>query len=554
MIVAALFPEGAARTAARAAVVAFVFAFTVGVLFPVSTSAGTANLTDRIVTTAALVAAGLILRLGRGAVVAVIAAGVVLLGAALWTGALWLMLFAAAACLYTAAGLIPRRPSAAVPDITPEPHDLRDIAEALGTALVLALVVREFGFEAFKIPTGSMEPTILGDGRDRQGDRLLAFKPMPSFRGPERWEIWVFRFPLYRPTNYIKRIVGIPGDHLVIRNGDAYTRPVADPSAPLRIAAKPDAVQESIWKPAMDKRDGAGVDGYFRTSSTDWTLLPHAVVASVPAGGVQWIKCTEAFADDFRASFDVKNAGWTADSVLSIRLSSDKGDVRLDLKADSATVTAPGGADGAPETRPVDLAGAKLGASFRIGLSASDRIVRVFVDGRQRLKLAYADIASGGYGGTRSGRFEIGASAFSAECSGFYVENDAEYQGNHTWDLGPDDFIALGDNVGSSADSREWSTNVVRLKDGREFTAPSTARIRSENVVESNFRETDAEVSFHDSYGVPRTFRRDELQDGGGVIRGERRPFVNRGDLVGPAFLVFWPVPPKGDFRPRVVR
>lgn len=554
MIVSLLFPEGAARTAARAAVVAFVLAFTVGVLFPVSTSAGTANLTDRIVTTGALVAAGLILRLGRGAVVAVIGAGVVLLGAAFWTGALWLMLFAAAACLYTAAGLIPRRPSTVVPEIVPEPHDVRDVVEALGTALVLALVVREFGFEAFKIPTGSMEPTILGDGRDRQGDRLLAFKPMPAFRGPERWEIWVFRFPLYRPTNYIKRIVGIPGDHLVIRNGDAYTRPVADAAAPLRIAAKPDAVQESIWKPAMDKRDNAAVDGYFRTSSTDWTLLPHAVVAAVPAGGVQWVKCTEAFADDLRASFDVRKASWAPDSVLAIRLSSDKGDVRLDLKADGATITAPGGADGAPETRPVDLAGAKLGASFRIGLSASDRIVRVFVDGRQRLKLAYADVASGGYGGTRSGRFEIGASAFSAECSGFYVENDAEYQGNHMWDLGPDDFIALGDNVGSSADSREWSTNVVRLKDGREFTAPTTARIRSENVVESNFRETDAEVSFHDSYGVPRTFRRDELLDGGGVIRGERRPFVNRGDLVGPAFLVFWPVPPKGEFRPRIVR
>ncbi len=556
MIVSWVFPQGAARTAGRASIVALVLAFTVAVLFPVSTAAGTANLTDRVATTTALIAAGLILRLGRGGVLAVIGAGIALLAAALWTGALWLMLFAAAACLYTASGLVPRRPATAIPEITPEPHDFRDIAEALGTALVLALVVREFGFEAFKIPTGSMEPTILGDSAatNRQGDRLLAFKPMPVFRGPERWEIWVFRFPLYRPTNYIKRIVGIAGDHLVIRNGDAYVRPVADPTAPLRIAAKPDAVQESIWKPAMDKRDGAGVDGYFRTSSNDWTLLPHAVVAAVPAGGVQWVKCTEAFADDFRASFDVKSASWTADSVLAIRLASDKGDVRLEVKRDGATITAPGGDDGAPETRPIDLAGSKLGASFRIGLSASDRIVRVFVDGRQRVKLAYADIASGGYGGTRSGRFEIGASAFSAECSGFFVENDAEYQGNHTWDLGPDDFIALGDNVISSADSREWSTNVVRLKDGREFTAPSTARIRSENVVESNFRETDAEISFFDSYGVPRKFRRDELAEGGGVIRGERRPFVNRGDLVGPAFLVFWPVPPKGDFRPRIVR
>jgi hypothetical protein len=379
---------------------------------------------------------------------------------------------------------------------------------------------------------------------------------MPAFRGPERWEIWVFRFPLFRPTNYIKRIVGVGGDHLVIRSGDAYVRPVADRSAPLRIAPKPDAVQESIWKPAMDKRDGSSssaVDGYFRIAGNDWTVLPHALAAAVPPGATQWVKCTERFADDLRATFDVTRAVWTSDSVFSIRLGSQKGDVRLDVREGGATITAPGGDDGAPETRSVELAGADLGGSFRIGLSASDRIIRVFVDGRLRAKLAYADIAPQTDGRGRSGQFEIGASGFSAECSRFFVENDAEYQGNHAWDLGPDDFIALGDNVSSSADSREWFTNVIRLKDGREFEAPSHARIRSENIQETNLRETDAAVSFHDSYGVPRRLTTGELAEDR-VERGVKRPFVKRGDLVGPAFLIFWPVPPKGDFRPRIVR
>jgi len=123
--------------------------------------------------------------------------------------------------------------------------------KAISTALVLFFLIRAFLVEAFKIPTGSMENTLL------IGDFLLVNKmvygaeiPMtqqrlPSFARPGRGDVVVF-FPPHEPTkNYVKRIVGEPADTLemrdkvLYRNGDPvvelyarYVDPFSDPSDP----------------------------------------------------------------------------------------------------------------------------------------------------------------------------------------------------------------------------------------------------------------------------------------------------------------------------------
>ncbi len=96
------------------------------------------------------------------------------------------------------------------------------------TAIVLFLVVRTFLVEAFKIPTGSMEGTLL------IGDFLLVNKAVygadlpgmttriPGFTEPRRSDVVVF-FPPHEPTkNYVKRIVGLPDDTLEMRNKVLY--------------------------------------------------------------------------------------------------------------------------------------------------------------------------------------------------------------------------------------------------------------------------------------------------------------------------------------------
>jgi len=105
---------------------------------------------------------------------------------------------------------------------------LKEYAEALIIALILALFIRTFVVQAFKIPSGSMLPTL------EIGDHLLVNKfsygvRMPfmdrfifEFDGPEFQDIIVFEFPENPSKDFIKRVIGIPGDEIEIRDKQLF--------------------------------------------------------------------------------------------------------------------------------------------------------------------------------------------------------------------------------------------------------------------------------------------------------------------------------------------
>ena len=104
----------------------------------------------------------------------------------------------------------------------------REYGEALLVALVLALVIRTFVVQAFKIPSESMLQTLL------VGDHLLASKfaygikiPFTDtyvYKGddPARGDIIIFKYPNDPSVDYIKRIIGVPGDVIEVRNRQLY--------------------------------------------------------------------------------------------------------------------------------------------------------------------------------------------------------------------------------------------------------------------------------------------------------------------------------------------
>jgi signal peptidase I len=108
-------------------------------------------------------------------------------------------------------------------------------------ALILAVIVRTFLFQPFNIPSGSMENTLLvGDylfvskysyGYSRFS---LPFSP-PIFNGriwskePTRGDIVVFKLPRDESTDYIKRVIGLPGDRIQMKGGVLYINDVAVP-------------------------------------------------------------------------------------------------------------------------------------------------------------------------------------------------------------------------------------------------------------------------------------------------------------------------------------
>ena len=106
--------------------------------------------------------------------------------------------------------------------------EIREWTESIIIALVLALFIRQFIVQAFKIPTGSMRMTLI------EGDRILVNKfiygaeiplvgtRLPAVRPPQRGDVVVFRYPEDPKKDFIKRLVALPGEAVEIRNGSIY--------------------------------------------------------------------------------------------------------------------------------------------------------------------------------------------------------------------------------------------------------------------------------------------------------------------------------------------
>src|SRR3954463_13223562 len=139
-------------------------------------------------------------------------------------------------------------------------------------AFIVAMAVRHFCLEAFRIPTASMEPMLYGDPAVTQSDHVVVDKLVSRFRGVHRWDVTVFQFPqpeirkdgievtaydedgkrvdnlLTNPLsyrNFVKRAVILPGDRFYIANGDLF---LERPDKTFSVERKPAAIQEAVWQ------------------------------------------------------------------------------------------------------------------------------------------------------------------------------------------------------------------------------------------------------------------------------------------------------------------
>ena len=198
----------------------------------------------------------------------------------------------------------------------------RDFVEQIAIAVVLALLFRGFEGEAFVIPTGSMAPTLMGmhkdvacekcaypirvgaiaerppagkaecpscryvnslDPREKNevsfsGDRIVVNKFAYEFWDPERWDVIVFKYPGNPKQNYIKRLVGLPGETLEVYRGDVYrlegegndARPVVLRKPPAKVRRLLQVVHDSTHvAPELVK---AGWPAAWETNASAWKI------------------------------------------------------------------------------------------------------------------------------------------------------------------------------------------------------------------------------------------------------------------------------------------
>ena len=132
--------------------------------------------------------------------------------------------------------------------IEPKPKKkgaFREYAEALVTAVLVALVIRAFVIEAFKIPSGSMLPTLsIGDhifvNKFVYGLRVPFTKErFITFSEPKRGEVVVFIYPTDRSKDFIKRVIGLPGDRIRIEGKEVWVNGQKLRRMPLEVSEFP---------------------------------------------------------------------------------------------------------------------------------------------------------------------------------------------------------------------------------------------------------------------------------------------------------------------------
>ncbi|WP_315985746.1 signal peptidase I [Blastopirellula sp. J2-11] len=231
----------------------------------------------------------------------------------------------------------------------------REFIESVAIAIVLALLFRAFEAEAFVIPTGSMAPTLFGRHKDvldpetnyeyhvgasdevnsqtgqviegrsligtidplyhtvqniedlpsYPGDRILVSKFAYEFFAPKRWDVIVFKQPQEPNVNYIKRLIGLPGETVHIWHGDIYVS--EDPEDEVgKIARKPPRKQLTLLQTVYDSDypnpdlEEAGFPDRFEPyplSNTAWRKTSDEYTyACTPSGGeIDWLRYRNIF-------------------------------------------------------------------------------------------------------------------------------------------------------------------------------------------------------------------------------------------------------------------
>jgi len=450
----------------------------------------------------------------------------------------------------------------------------RENIEAITMAVIMAVLLKYFVVEAYKIPTGSMQPTLMGltlDANDGVFDRILVDKLSYHFRDPERFEVAVFKYPLDRSKNFIKRIWGMPDEELRIRDGDIFRREIHDPES-----GAPEAEWEPVRRPKpiqreMFKRLVTTDEWRIESDGGNWQFDGESLTASSP-GRASYPRSKSTIRDYYTDGYPPELAkrvrrrgrGEGTNNVSDLRL---QGEVRPDADCTWFTVTLNEGARfydlrfpgpaADPDARPLiqirDSGGEieertimadeawrmRAGESVDFAAQNLDNLLELEIDGDVLIEVEI-DVAV-----DQRARVAIALEGGGGQLEDLQLYRDVFYTVQHAttthWKIPNDSYVMLGDNTQDSADGREWQLAGVRRTSGPDAgQVIRGSRRGSENPRRVPGGADGSEIFFRDLYGE----RHHLLDSEAEMMTPEKTPFVPRSLMTGRALLVFWPLKP----------
>ncbi len=471
----------------------------------------------------------------------------------------------------------------------------RDLIEAVTVAIIMAVVLKYFIVEAYKIPTGSMQPTLMGNDRMGIYDRILVDKLSFHFRDPRRFEVVVFKFPLDRSKNFVKRLAGVGPEELRIAHGDLWRRD--DRHSAWEIPRRSEGVLREMLKP-LDRGPAPEDRGSRWSPSSEgaegWTREGRRIAAR-GEGRIRFEherhgptsirdRYVDGYPPGMAAELELDGYGASGQNpVGDLRV---EGEVRALAGLQSIAIELtegldrrylfelpgpahPDGEGARPRIRVAGLpAGGGSAAAERVAEAPSpallpvDRPVRfraeniddrlsLVIDGRPACELEVPPAWQ------QQSTASLVVRGEGADLDELQVSRDVYYTlaggPSQVW-VPAGQYFMLGDNTQDSSDSREWMFTRVEWREAGS----------EEGITRRGYRN-------HENPGLPvetplgrvRLFRDEwgerwsvpeDLRSTPSVPSG-RAPLVPRHLITGRAVLVFWPVPGEdGTHRLRWIR
>lgn len=438
----------------------------------------------------------------------------------------------------------PVPPPPSHPSAGPRRSSGRRLVESACLLVCALLILRAVAVEPYGVPTGSMAPVLLGNHRsapcsrcgypvhvglpngrqpDRhaartaavcpncgcdemslesvpvcRGDQLLVNKNIYDWRRPRRWEMAVFRCPVDPGKEFVKRVVGLPGETVLIRDGDVYIDH--------EIARKTLAELKRLRVGVFDNNFQPAPDGW----GLRWEVQPPGAAASLEgtslyldarqAGGqTVWMTYRHWLLDlgkeepirdeycynggdyasrsavhDFLLECDVEvlsGEGWVAFGITD-GLDELVAELPVGPLQEGARLVAPGAEEIPYRTAPT--VGLSAGRTYRIELAFVDRRATLAIDGRR--PFAPLDRPAGEERARVTRPVKVGTRGVEVRVRNLRIFRDVCYTdaGRHGTRapvrLGAGQYFVLGDNSPSSDDSRFWSD-----AEGKPLTVPETS-------------------------------------------------------------------------------